>query len=116
MSKQYTDLIVSQIDVPPLAGVLALAHPLAGTLQHIAVTLGGNTLHHDCAQIRAASESRVPLRKHEWHKCGECKRAAIQTKLLPSGAINKSLSANRVLESRLRIGDEVTISENPESG
>jgi hypothetical protein len=42
--------------------------------------------------------------------------AAMQTKLLPSGAINKSLSANGLLESRLRIGDEVTISGNPESG
>ena len=43
------------------------------------------------------------------------KERRYKTKLLPSGAINKSLSANGLLESRLRIGDEVTISENPES-
>ena len=66
-----TVLIVYQIDVPPLAGVLALAHPLAGALQHIEVTLGGNTFHHDCALSHAASESRVPLRKREWKKCNE---------------------------------------------
>jgi hypothetical protein len=35
---------------------------------------------------------------------------------LPSGAINKSLSTNGLLESRLRIGDEVTIYGKPESG